>query len=356
MKVPMFRCACPCAALALFLALGLVAPVTADTLAGLSPRAGASNTVSRFTQGQSGDVAPVSTLGGAGSTLTDALSLHYDAFADELWVSDYFGQKVAVFDIGAQGQVAPRRSFSSPGMGQPRDLALLRDHNEIAVITSNCCITFYPLSASGVTAPLRTIFWGGNSQTQLNNPGDIVYSATRDRLWVTDYRSVAGESRGRVLVFARSAAGDAAPLAVIEGPATGFGGYVAALAIDEAQNELYVLAEDASRGEGAMSVSVFGLDAVGDVAPRRRIAGPSAGLINAADLSLDLRRRELVVASGAYGVSPSLRVFPMAGQGDIAPLRSIQGSATGTSIDAGWYAVVSVPPREFIFASGFEVE
>lgn len=341
--------------LALALAAAL-SPAQADILAGQIGSLQTLNTVSRFDDSQSGNVPPAGVLGGPGSTLTDAGSLYYDDFAGELWVSDFFGQQVAVFDIGAEGQTAPKRRFNSPGMGQPRTMAIVGNRSEVAVITSLCCITFYPYAASGPTAPLRNIAWGGGggSQTELNNPNGMAYSSALDRLWVADSRAVNGVSKGRVLVFDRLAGGTAPPLAVLEGPLTEFGGAAAAVAIDEAGAEIYVLAADAFGGPGAFAVSVFGLGQTGNVAPRRRIAGLRTGLANASDLSLDVERRELIVASGAYSSTPTLQVFPIGGDGDIAPVRTISGAAAGAG--GGWYAVHAVPPRTLVFRSGFEAQ
>lgn len=347
----------PLAALCLFAAaLTFPAIVRADVVAGRSGEPGASNNVSRFGPAQNGDVAPLDTLGGPATTLSNASALHYDAPARELWVSDFDGRKVAVFDVDAQGDASPRRSFTSGGMGQPRSARIMANRQEVAVITSLCCITFYPYSASGSATPLRSIGWGGGggSQTQLNNPAGFDYSPSRDLLYVGDYLFANQIATGRVMRFARTASAQAAPVSILEGTLTQLGSYVPAIAIHEAAEEMYVLTPDVARGGNASAVLVFGIDDSGDVAPRRKIAGVNTGLENAVALALDLERGELVVSSGAFNATPSLRVFPLSASGNVAPSRAISGPNTGVTGAAGWYGVAVVPARVNLFRSGFE--
>lgn len=337
-------------------ALASASSVHADVVAGRSGEPGASNNVSRFGPAQQGDVAPLATLGGPVTTLSNASALHYDAQTRELWVSDFDGRKVAVFDVDAQGDAAPRRSFTSGGMGQPRSARIMANRQEVAVITSLCCITFYPYSASGSSTPLRSIGWGGGSgsQTQLNNPSGLDYSPSRDRLYVGDYLFANQIATGRVMSFARTASAQGAPVSILEGTLTQLGNFVPAIAIHEAAGEMYVLTPDVTRGGTASAVLVFGIDDSGNVAPRRKIAGADTGLENAAALALDLERQELVVSSGTFNATPSLRVFPLSASGNVAPSRAISGPNTGVTGSAGWYGVAVVPARVHLFRSSFE--
>lgn len=347
-----------CSLLACLLAAAAVAPdASADVLAGRFSTLESTNTVSRFTAAQSGDVAPVAVLGGPATTLNSAGSLFHDAPMRELWISDFEGQQIAIFDVDAAGATAPKRRFSSPLMGQPRSARIMANRSEVAVISINCCISFFDAQASGSVSPLRRIAWGGvsGSQTQLNNPSGFDYAPSRDRLFVGDYRAEGSAFVGRVLRFNRTAETNAAPHSILEGPQTLLGSYVPAIVVDEVAGEMFVLTPDAATGAGAMAILVFGVDDAGNVAPRRRIAGPSTGLVNALAMVLDQARGELVVASGAFGATPALRVFPRNGDGNLAPLRSISGAATGVTGSSGWYSLAVVPARERIFSSGFEL-
>lgn len=330
---------------------------SADVLAGRFSTLESTNTVSRFAATQSGDIAPIAVLGGPATTLASAGSLFYDVPMRELWISDFSGQQIAIFDVDGSGATDPKRRFSSPLMGQPRSARIMANRSEVAVISINCCISFFDVQASGSVSPLRRIAWGGvsGSQTQLNNPSGFDYAPSRDRLYVGDYRADSGGSVGRVLLFNRTADTHAAPHSILEGPQTLLGSYVPAIVVDEVAGEMFLLTPDAATGAGAMAILVFDIDDAGNVAPRRRIAGPSTALVNAAALVLDQARGELVVASGAFGATPALRVFPRNGDGDIAPLRSISGAATGVSGSSGWYSLAVLPARERIFSSGFEL-
>ena len=341
------------------IALAIVAAAgdaRADVLAGRFSTLESTNTVSRFTASQSGDVAPIAVLGGPATTLVSAGSMFYDVPTRELWVSDFEGQQIAIFDADAVGSTAPKRRFSSPLMGQPRSARIMANRSEVAVISINCCISIFDAQASGSVSPLRRIAWGGvsGSQTQLNNPSGFDYAPTRDRLFVGDYRAEGSGFVGRVLRFNRTAETNAAPHSILEGPQTLLGSYVAAIVVDEGAGEMFVLTPDASTGPGAMAIVVFGIDDAGNAAPRRRIAGASVGLVNASAMALDAERGELVVGSGAFNATPALRVFPRNGDGNIAPLRSISGAATGVTGASGWYSLAVVPARERVFANGFE--
>lgn len=93
------------------------------------------------------------------------------------------------------------------------------------------------------------------------------------------------------------------------------------------------------------SIAVFPIASNGDVAPLRAIAGPHTGLANPTDVAADTAGNLYVVNNGA---SPfSITVYPAGATGDAAPVRTIAGSATGlefpvyTRVDANGTLYVS---------------
>ncbi len=334
----------------------LIPSATADIIAGRFGLVDEPNILTRFTPEQSGDVAPAAILGGPASALQSAIGLHYDAFANHLWVADFYGQKVHVFHANASGDATPLRSFTSPSLGQPRQLTLTASRSEVAVITKLCCVTSYSVASSGDVVALRSIPSGGGvgGLTRLTNPGGLAYAAGSDELWVGDLESLDDGNGGELLVFARTTNGNVAPARYIFGATTGLGEYVTGIAVNEVAGEVYAAVNDSSGGGGTLgAIVVFPISAQGDVAPLRRIAGPATGLESVGDLAFDPESGQLVIASGSFQGQPSLRTFAVGANGDVAPLRIISGSATGVVAPNGWYAVTVGPPL-VLFSSGFE--
>ena len=329
-------------------------PAAADIIAGQIGSASEPNILSRFTPEQSGDVAPAAVLGGAATELQGADGLYYDDFFNHLWVSDFYGQEIFVFQADASGNATPLRSFTSPSLGQPRQLTLTANGTEVAVLTSGgCCVTSYPATASGATGALRSISWGGGvgGLSRLDNASGLAYAAGTDELWVGDYGTLGKGVGGELLVFARTTNGNVAPARVIFGAATGLGEYVSGVAVNEAAGEVYAAASDTSGG----AIVTFPLSAQGDVAPLRRIAGPATGLESISDLAFDPESGQLVIAVGTSQGQPGLRTFAVGANGNVAPLRIISGPATGVEAkDGGWYALTIGPPKGMLFKSGFE--
>jgi DNA-binding beta-propeller fold protein YncE len=123
-----------------------------------------------------------------------------------------------------------------------------------------------------------------------------------------------------ITVYRRAAAGNEAPLRVIEGPATGFD-WPTGLAFDPTRRELYVT------NDMGPSVLVFDAGASGNVAPKRVLKGPRTGLANPTGVAVDLRNNELWVANfgGHTGT-----VYDLAAAGDTPPRRTIRNAPPDT--------------------------
>jgi len=93
-----------------------------------------------------------------------------------------------------------------------------------------------------------------------------------------------------------------------------------------AQDELYVT------NEAGDSVTVYTRTANGDVAPIRTIAGAATGLDHPAGVAVDTVNGELIVVNEEAN---SITVYRRQNNGDVAPLRTISGANTGLDVPEG---------------------
>jgi len=105
--------------------------------------------------------------------------------------------------------------------------------------------------------------------------------------------AVANYGTDQVLIFAKGASGDVAPVRILGGDKTGIVGPVA-VAVDRTNNELWVA------NYGDHTAVVFDRAASGNVAPKRIIqnapAGtPTTGFTNASAAAYDSKRDQLLV-------------------------------------------------------------
>lgn len=164
--------------------------------------------------------------------------------------------------------------------------------------------------------PTRLIY-GQNSKLS-RTMHDIRYDPVNDELWVGQ------PFAGAILVFRGGANGEEAPIRVIQGPKTQLEG-PDRLEVDWVNNEIYV-------PEYGNAILVYSRTANGDVAPLRKIQGKQTQLKSVRSLSVDTIRNLLVAGTQArgpkgeqYGV---LLTYDRKGDGDIAPLRVIEGEKT----------------------------
>lgn len=336
-------------------ALLLLAPTAhADILAGKSGQTVASNTLMRFTDDQTGDVAPASAFGGASSQLISVHDMAWLQSSRELYVSDFVGQAIRVYNQ-LSGDAAPVRSITGAALGQPRQLVLIPAHNELMVITNLLFVSTFSLDADGNAIELRRIGAYPNPVSGLENPSGLAYNSATDEIYVGDYQfDGVATYNAEIRVFPRTANGDVAPSRVITGSNTLMGTYVINLEYNPLNNELYALT-DAPAFPDPYILSTFSAAANGNVAPLRRITGASTGLNNTFALTYDSTSNQLVVASDQYNSAtlPGLLFFPRTANGNVAPAKIIRGSQTGAGLGDGWQSILAVD-LAFIFADGFE--
>jgi hypothetical protein len=247
---------------------------------------------------------------------------------DEVYVVNASGGSgtgsVTVYPRSASGTAAPIRTITGPTTGLlfPRGLAVDASNNEIFVGDSDT-IFVYPRTGDGDVAPLRT----------LHLPGSLIVNLSLD---ATNNELVVADGVGAIFVYSRTASGAATPLRTIKGGSTGLGapfGAVIGVAVDAANNELVVTRGSAGNQNNA--ILVFNRTADGDVGPIRSITGLATGLLIPGAVAIDLASNELVVSDEGSVNFAAIRVYPRTASGDVAPLRSITGAATGLSLPLG---------------------
>ncbi|MBS0569467.1 MAG: hypothetical protein JSS28_02575 [Proteobacteria bacterium] len=314
-----------------------------------------------FADSANGNVAPLRTLGGGPtSTLHTPVGGYFEPVEGVIYVADFSGQAIRIFAANASGDVAPKRVLDSVYVGQARSVAVDVAHQELLTFSSGCCLAAFDQMASGNVFYKRSVQWGGltGSVTQLNYPYALVYMPATDEVALIDH-DPAAPNAPKLMVFDRTASGNAAPKRVIKGANTGLGDNVFGLAYDAPSRRLFVGAHtrnpDSSR---SARVLVFDDTADGDVAPVRSIAGAATGLelsstAGIGGLSVDPQRQRLIASIDDYSVAANgkLLVFDLAANGNIAPLQVIAGAQTGLGTNLG--APIWVP-AERIFGNGFE--
>jgi len=143
----------------------------------------------------------------------------------------------------------------------------------------------------------------------------------------------------QVAVYSKTASGNDKPARLIEGPKTNLSD-VHGLALDTKNKLLYLnswgnVSDYRVAGSGRFedpSIEVFSSDANGDVAPLRVIQGPKTQLDWPGAMSIDSATGDLYVAND---VGQSILVFHGSDRGNVAPFRVIKGSKTHLSYPAG---------------------
>ncbi len=346
--------------LAAITVLCIAASARADILIGSYGSSTSSESLRAFADTANGNATPERVLSGPATGFTSPVGGVFEAAEGVIYVADFWGQAIRVYPAYATGNVAPLRVLASPFLGQVRTLAVDAAHDELLTIGSGCCLVAFARTASGTTAPLRSLSWGGStgSVTQLNYPSALTFIGATDEVVLAD-SDAAAPYAPKLLVFNRTDSGNTAPKRVVRGALTGFGSWIAGVIHDPASQRLFAVAyvdnPDATRSG---RVLVFDDQADGNVAPLRTISGAATGLelsgnASPAGLAIDPVRRRLIVSIGDYMLSSGNRllVFDLEADGNTAPLQVIEGPQT--TLD-GQIATPIWLPTDLILRNGFD--
>jgi DNA-binding beta-propeller fold protein YncE len=228
----------------------------------------------------------------------------------------------------------PYPTYSAVAMDFNNNEIILQDENLFQIMAYDRTANTPP--SATMTEPKRII--GGHETKVEFNCGLYVDPKNGD------IYSVNNDTLDTLVIFNREAKGNVPPNRELKTPHRTYG-----IGVDEAKQELYLSVEDPPQ------IAVYHKYASGDEPPIRQIRGNHTQLADAHGLTLDTKDGWLFVANygnyalyretngkidsrGAYGaarvpgsgkyIPPSITVYPMDGDGDVAPLRVIQGPHT----------------------------
>ncbi len=233
------------------------------------------------------------------------------------------GDKVVVFTHDALGDIEPARVLKTPHRGYA--LAVDEGKKELFVsVQYPPRVMVYRKGASGNEAPLRVI---EGEKTGLSDVHGIAIDVNRKLIFVANWGAisnylVAGTGRFElpsITVYPLDANGDVKPLRVIQGEKTQLN-WPHAISLDPGTGDLYV-ANDIGN-----SILVFHEMDQGDKAPARIIKGARTGLSNPTGVFVDTKNKEVWVAN--FGNSTAT-CYPINANGDAAPIRTIRSAPAG---------------------------
>jgi hypothetical protein len=253
--------------------------------------------IAAFARVAEGKAAPTRRIEGQDTLLARTMhAIEYDAIHDEIVVPNQLAQAILTFGGAAAGEEPPIRVIqgSRTQLRAPDRLALDPVNDEILVPEGDRILVFQR-SANGDAAPIRV----------LHGPGPQRWAMAIDVDPIHDLLVISGrdEQGGHILIFDRKAEGNAKPRAAIRGPRTMFAkggnnvkvypekGWI--LAVHDGIQPLEGAREALS---GLSFVGVWSIHDTGDVAPRLTIGGPKGTLVKPRGLALDPKNRSVIVS------------------------------------------------------------
>lgn len=242
------------------------------------------------------------------------------ASGDIYSVENDIGDTIVVFNHDATGDPEPKSKLKVTH--RAFEIAIDNEDQEMFLsVQYPPQVAVYRKGASGDEKPKRVII---GDKTKLSDSHGLAIDTKNKLLYInnwgniSDYR-VPGSGRFEdpsITVFALNADGDVAPLRIIKGPKTQLD-WPGAMSVNPDTGELYVA------NDMGQSIIVFPLDAEGDVAPTRAIKGPKTGISYPTGVFVDSKNKEVWVSN--LGNS-SATVYPVMANGDVAPLRTIRSA------------------------------
>lgn len=214
----------------------------------------------------------------------------YDEIHDEIVVPQQFGQGVLTFAGNATGEAVPKRVIngSRTQLIRPDRVAIDPLNNEIYVPEASGKVLVFDREANGNVAPIRVL---AGPATRLDSPRAVAVDTTRNLLVIADGHG-SGRGESKLVIFDRTASGNAAPKRVISGtPGNGNidlyreGGLIF----------MTIRPENAKESASAY-IAVWSIDDEGPVPPRYTIGGPQGILREPRGLGVDPKTQTVVVS------------------------------------------------------------
>ena len=288
---------------------------------------------------------PKRILGGTETSIEYQCGVYVDQATGDIYaVNNDTVDKLVIFSRDKKGNVPPNRIINTPHTTY--GIAVDETRQELFLTSQeSSAITVYRKLAGEDEAPVRLL---QGDKTLLADPHGIAIDSTRRLLFVSNFgntstkdqsassgggfgdsdkanwpmaRGEAVPGTGRftgasITVYPVDAAGDVAPIRVLKGPKAQLS-WPTAMAVDPAKGDLYVANDTGD------SILVFNVMDQGDVAPRRVIQGPKSMVKSPTGVYFDAKHNEVWVSN--FG-NHSATVYPADANGDVAPLRVIRSA------------------------------
>lgn len=242
---------------------------------------------------------PVRKIEGASTLLARTVhSIEYDPIHDEISVPQGFAGAVLTFRGDASGEVKPLRVIQGPRtqITDPSRLASDPANNEIYVPLGNRVLVF-PRLANGDVAPTRIL---EGRDTQLGASALAVDSARNLLISVGSPGGGGPSRRTQILMFDRTASGNAKPLRVISGPKTRLSVTGGPFTIYSPTGRILVPIRGDVPIEAMMApdsfLGVWNMTDSGDVAPRWTIGGPQGIFQMIRGVAVNGKHKEVIVS------------------------------------------------------------
>lgn len=267
---------------------------------------------------------PKRRIGGHKTKVEFNCGLYIDPKTGEIYsVPNDTVDTLVIFGRDARGNVAPDRELATPHGTYGIAVDETKQEMFLTVQHTNSVVV-YRKQAAGNEKPLREI---SGAATELEDPHGIAVDPTRNLMFVVNYgnarvpgRRTAGSFQPpAITVYPLDASGDVKPLRVIEGDKTQLN-WPAGMVVDTDEGVLYIA------NDGGDSVVAFKVTDEGNVAPHRIIKGQRTGLANPTGVAVDSKNKELWVSNFS---NHSAHVFPLTANGDVAPKRTIRAAPQG---------------------------
>ena len=156
--------------------------------------------------------------------------------------------------------------------------------------------------------------------------GAFMASTAQARIYIAD------QTLNQINIYATDASGNTAPTATIAGSLTALS---QPFGVATDANFIYVANWENSGLAHGNSVTIYPINARGNVAPVRTISGSNTGLYNCIGIAVD-SNYIYVVNEGTVGAPlGAVTVYPLAASGNYAPVATIGGSNTGFAYPEG---------------------
>ena len=186
-------------------------------------------------------------------------------------------------------------------------------------------VTVYPFGSNGNVTP----YSNGPNATGLSLPFGVALAITNGNY----YLYVANNNTNSITEYPANASGNAAPIATIAGANTGLMN-PSGVAVDSNSN-IYV-ANLGSLSGAPDSVTIFAAGSNGNVSPMATITGPATGLDYPTAVALDSSGNIYVANSGSVkGDQDTVTIYPAGSNGNASPSATIAGANTGLVVPLG---------------------